>query len=195
MPDTPSITLVKRMTYRTLPEEWSNTYHFSGTTPGTAAEWKTLGLAIHATEKTIYGSDVKLVEIYGYEAGNNISVAQIDMRTGAGALPPGTLSFSGVNALAGNDVVTCRALIGTGSTGKKVYIRKYFHGSAANSTSPPDGVAPAALTAMTAHLTALLGGGLPGGATWCGPQAQAATVPVAMPWVTTRTLKRRGKRP
>lgn len=195
MPDTPSITLVKSMDYRGHDEEWSNTYHFEGDTPANEGEWRTLGLAIYSTEKVILRSDVKLVQLYGYEAGNETSVAQIDLRVGADANIPGTLNTSGVYPTSGDQAVTMRARIGVSSTGKKVYIRKYYHGSAKNSTGTGDPVAPSAVTAMNAHLTALLAGGLPGGAVWCGPQGQEAIDPLVHPWVTTRTLKRRGKRP
>src|SRR6266576_2358533 len=38
----PSLTIVKRFNYRgDVDEEFSNTYHFSGTTPADAAAWKT----------------------------------------------------------------------------------------------------------------------------------------------------------
>lgn len=194
MPDTPSITLVKQFDYRGATEEWSNTYHFNGDTPGNEAEWKALGLAIYATEKAILRSDVKLCQLYGYEAGNNTSVAQIDLRIGTDALIPGTLSMSGIYPLSGDQAVSARARIGVSSTGKKVYVCKYWHGSGKASTATADGVASAAASAMETHVAAMLDGSLPGDAVWSGPQGQEAIDPFVRPYVTTRTLKRRGKR-
>lgn len=195
MPDTPSITLVKRMTYRGAPEEWSNTYHFNGTTPSDDADWKALALAIHSTEKTLYISDVKLVTAYGYEAGTDNSVAQIDFTSGTPLLPAGTYVIGGTAyKWSGDQACWIRAKIGVSSTGKKVYIRKYFHGGSSEPGSPDE--LDTDLTPLyTAHAVAALGGGWPGGATWCGPQGQAGSVPVVSRYVTTRTLKRRGKRP
>lgn len=195
MPDTPSVTLVKRMPYRGVPEEWSNTYHFTGSTPADEAEWRALVIAIHNTERAIYAAKVVLVQAYGYAAGNETSVAQMDYRTGANALRPGTNPGSNDWAVPGDAAVMMRAKIGTSSSGKKVYVRKYFHGSFAVSDGNADTAPNGVIAAMNAHGAAMLAGGLPGGAKWSGPQGQEATLPLASPYVTTRTLKRRGKRP
>lgn len=195
MPDTDSLTLVKRFTYRGQPEEFSNTYHLDGTTPTTAAEWKTLATAMWTSEKTLHRSTVVLVAAYGYEAGNNVSVAQIDYTTGTPLLPNGTLlAPGGDTAMAGDQASTLRALVGQSSTGKRVYVRKYFHGGNVQ-TSSPDLLTSSMLTAMNSHATLMLGGTLPGGMKWVAPQGATPTLPVASIYVTTRTLKRRGKRP
>lgn len=195
MADTASITLVKRMTYRDAQEEWSNTYHFTGTTPADDAAWRALALAIHSTEKTLYVADVVLVTAYGYAPGDEHSVAQIDFTTGSGALPPGTYLPGGTAyKWSGDQAGWIRAKIGVSSTGKKVYIRKYFHGGSSE-PADPDELADGLKTRYTAHAAACLGGGWPGGATWSGPQGQTGTVPTISRYTTTRTLKRRGKRP
>lgn len=195
MPDTPSITLVKRMTYRGADEEFSNTYHFAGSTPATDAAWRTLADAIWDSERTIMHEGVVLVQVYGYVAGNESSVAQLDYRTGAGALPPGTLPRpDGTAKMAGDQAATGRAKVGLSVKGKKIYIRKYWHGGLI-ATSNTDNIAPGMLTAIDAHLSLMLAGGLPGDAEWCAPQGAAGIEPFTSPFVTTRTLKRRGKRP
>lgn len=196
MPDTPSITLVKRMNYRGAPEEWSNTYHFTGTTPTNDAGWQALGDAIYELERTVLRSDVVLVQIYGYEAGNEVSVAQIDRRTGTNALPAGTANVSGGFRLAGDQAIRLRARRdGNSSKGKKVYGQKYYHGSWANSSTTADEVPSSIITAMQNLGNHLLDGSLPGGCKWCAPQGQTYALPTPGPYVTTRTLKRRGKRP
>lgn len=195
MPDTPSITLVKTFTYRDLPEEWSNTYHFNGATPSTAAEWKALALAIHATERTCFGPQSSLVKSYGYVAGNEHSVAQIDHSLDPLAGRQGSLTGGAGDApIAGDQAGWLRAKIGTSTRGKSVYVRKYFHNGLSKS-GDPDECAPNWITNMVAHANGMLAGGLPGGATWCGPQGQTASLPSASRYITTRTLKRRGKRP
>lgn len=195
MPDKPSITLVKRFTYRGLPEEWSNTYHFSGTTPANEAAWRTLALGIFDQEKTCYTASSVLVTAYGYEAGNEHSVSQMDFTTGTPLLPPGTLALSsGVREVSGDQAGWIRAKIGVSSTGKKVYIRKYLHGGEVT-VGAGDNIAPGCRTAYDAFAAKLLDGTLSGDFRWCGPQGQVATLPFSSVYVTTRTLKRRGKRP
>lgn len=195
MPDTDSITLVKKMQYRGADEEWSNTYHLSGTTPTDDAGWKALAVAIFATEKACYKSTSTLVRAYGYVAGNDHSVSQIDFSVGTPLLPAGTLVVGGSDGrLAGDQATWVRALVGTSSTGKKVYVRKYFHDGTCIVTSP-DNVSPTLITNLNAHAAAMLGGTLPGSMVWVGPQGATATLPKASQFVTTRTLKRRGKRP
>lgn len=195
MPDTDSITIVKRFTYRGAQEEWSNTYHLDGTTPTSDAAWRALAVAIHASEKTCYVADVKLVTAYGYEAGNEHSVSQQDFLTGSNALQPGTLATGSTTfPMSGDQAYWVRALVGVSSTGKKVYVRKYFHGGLTLDTNP-DAVHPSARTAALAHATLMLSGSLPGGMKWVAPQGATPTLPTVGQWVTTRTLKRRGKRP
>jgi hypothetical protein len=195
MPDTPSITLVKEFPYRGVAEQWSNTYHFTGTTPSSDAAWKALALAIFTTERAVYNEDHALVQSYGYEAGNEHSVAQIDHRSDALSGRQGTNTLtSGQLKVPGDAAVWLRALIGVSIKGKKVYVRKYFHGGKCDS-GQPDNASTQTRANISAHGTACLAGGWPGGAKWSGPQGQTATLPQSSPFMTTRTLKRRGKRP
>lgn len=195
MPDTDSITLVKRFTYRDKEEEWSNTYHFDATTPTTDAEWRALAIALHASEKQCYTSDHVLVRAYGYVAGQETSVYQGDFTIGEGALAAGTLTVGGTGTkFAGDQAYWLRGRIGVSSTGKKVYVRKYFHGGV-SLTADPDEMPVQVTNAANAHAATLLGGTLPGGFVWQGPQGQTVVEPLCGRYVTTRTLKRRGKRP
>lgn len=195
MPDTPSLTLVKRFTYRGLPEEWSNTYHFSGATPADDAAWKALMLAFHAVEKPCYTSGHVLVHGYGYAAGVEHSVAQVDFTQGSPLMPPGT-TFPGSigDSVPGDSAAWIRAKIGTSATGKAVYIRKYFHG-VLGPLGGGDQIPTAFQTILQTAANSFVAGTGLDGRKWCGPQAQVATLPGVSRYITTRTLKRRGKRP
>jgi hypothetical protein len=189
------LTLVKEFQYRGKPEEWSNSYHFTGVIPGTPAEWRALAVAVHASEKTCYLAASKLVTAYGYDGLTVASVYQGDFRTGTDALTPGTLvQGSNDRPMNGDQAGWLRGHIGVSSTGKKVYVRKYFHGGTVSNLSS-DGLPPGLTNAYIAHGQVLKGGTLPGPSTWCAPDSGGVGLTAASTFVTTRTLKRRGKRP
>lgn len=193
MPDTPSITIVKTMTYRGKREEFSNKYHFTGTTPANAAAWKTLADWVISQEREIMHSGIKFVRAYGYEAGNELSVAQIDYE--AAPLTPVAGKQPAPNGLANPEsAITVRWRTGDRNSRKKwIYLRKYYHG-VPNSGSG-DNVDANTLTNANAIAAALIAGSGPGGFKYCGPQGAAALTSEANPYYTTRELKRRGKRP
>jgi len=195
MPDTPSITIVHKFTYRDQPEEWSNTYHFSGTTPANRAAWKALADAIIAAEKLTQYSTTSFVRAYGYEAGNENSVAQIDYTVAPDApVVVGTYAGSG-RKTSGDVAATVRWYTGASSTrGKKIYCRKYFHGIDA-STSDADEVDATHSGVLATFAAKLIDGTLPGSFKYCGPQGAVLSAPQVAAYLTTRTLKRRGKRP
>lgn len=191
----PKITIVKQFTYRDLPEEWSNSYDLAGSPPADEAGWRALAVAIHNSERTCYRGNNQLVAAYGYVDGQAHSVAQIDFRAGANALQAGTLVGSSYDlAWAGDQAGWLRGHVGTSSTGKKVYVRKYFHGGQ-SSVGDPDELTQQARDAYMAHGQVMKSGSLPGGLTWCAPDGGAIGLTATSRYVTTRTLKRRGKRP
>jgi len=190
----PSITIVKRFSYRGHDEEWSNHYSLDGDVPENEGQWHTLADAIIVSEKRCYTDETSVVRAYGYEAGTVASVAQIDYEGLGGTLVVGTLSPSGSAAIAGDQAAWVRAHIGNNSHGKKVYVRKYFHGGRSE-TGSPDDVATQWKANMLLHAATMLGGTLPGDMVWVGPGGQTPVTAKAGPYMTTRTLKRRGKRP
>lgn len=197
MPDTPSVTMVHKFTYRGAVEEFSNTYHFSGTVPTSDANWLALIVAIWTKEKAAMGAEVFMSRAYGYEAGEDNSVYQADTTTSGfpGAGDGGQISASGNLKVPGDVAATVRWYTGEHSSrGKKVYCRKYFHG-VYGSTTTPDNVATAQLTALNTYAAGMIDGTLPGGVKYCGPQGAVLSAPAASVYLTTRTLKRRGKRP
>lgn len=194
MPDTPSITIIKEFTYRGKPEKFSNKYHFKGTTPSGDAAWKALADAIITAEKGTVTAGVRFVGAYGYEAGNEHSVAQIDYTVPPNTVQVGTLG--GLSSWAGqapDTAVWIRAKTpDRNANGKWIYVRKYMHGVYAG----PDGVvADPQRAALLTFANKLLDGTLPGSFKWCGPQGAEASAPLVGTYATTRTLKRRGKRP
>lgn len=191
MPDTPSVTINKRFTYRNQQEVWSNKYHFSGTTPTNEAGWKTLADAIWAQEKTFLIQDVKYVGFLGHEAGNEFAVANQDFAAAGLTLDTGVYPSDGDN-LPGDAAVWVRwSTPDRSSRGKRIYCRKYFHGINANG----DALANSVRTSMVAYGAKMIDGSLPGGFKLCGPQGAVASAPVVAPFVSFRQLKRTGKRP
>jgi hypothetical protein len=195
MPDTPSITIVKSFDYRGVPEEWSNRYHFSGTVPTDTAGWKTLADAIIAAERPVVSSAVTFVKAYGYVAGNDNSVAQIDYHISPAVVLSGTFVPTGGQRCPGDVAATVRWYTGASSTrGKKIYCRKYIH-DVYFATNDPDNVLALQRTALGVYGAKMIDGTLPGSAKYCGPQGAVLSAPTVDIHTTTRTLKRRGKRP
>lgn len=195
MPDTDSVTLVTKFTYRGAPEEWSNTYHLDGTTPTTAAEWKTLTDAMIAAFKPCIPNFHTVVKAYGYVAGNDNSVYQRDLTIAPDAVVVGT--FAGGGAFPGGDAagVLRWTTPNFTSRGKRIYLRKFFHGVMQLGTGTGDSIDTTQRAAYNTFGAKMIDGTLPGGMVLVGPQGAAASNPFASPWITTRTLKRRGKRP
>lgn len=191
MPDTPSITINKQINYRGKKEVTSNTYHFSGTTPASDAGWHTLALGIWAAEAPLMASTVQFVGYLGYEAGNEHAVS-IKNYLEDGTAPLAATGIADGTGTPGDVAAWVRwATPDRTSKGKRIYLRKYFHEVAQTDDKP----VAAWFTAANTYGTKMIDGTLPGGAKICGPQGAVASQPFASPFITTRTLKRRGKRP
>ena len=196
MPDTASLVLIKSFTYRDEAEEWANTYHFEGTVPADANAWQTLATGWINEEKHLYSPATHVVRAYGYEPGSNHANWVHDYATASPPGIPGDLTMPGGEALApGDAAATVRWSTGEyNSRGKLIYCRKYYHGVYMQ-TSDHDRVAASQLAAYNQFATIVTSGFFPGSAKYCGPQGADLRDPRADPFITTRTLKRRGKRP
>lgn len=188
-----AVTIVKDMPYRNAKEEWSNTYTLDGTTPSSDTEWKTLYDAIIASEKGCYGPDTRVIRAYGYVSGQDHAQHSYDY-LGSNQVVQGAWQRGSYAKWAGDQACWLRMRVGTTPAGKPRYIRKYFH-DGGGSTSQPDYIAAELKTAYVTHGTKMVSGTLPGGMVWIGPDGTVGTQPAASSWVTTRTLKRRGRRP
>lgn len=199
------VTVIKQFTYRgDASEEYSNTYWFSGSTPSDAIAWKALTDAIITSEKVCYHTQVKVVRAYGYDSPNDTDGEHATWSydyLGAAETVAGTYTSAGSVILPGDAAawVRWRTERRTSPGGKLIYLRKYFHPCYGNTTTP-DLVAATSRTALAAHGVKMIDGTLPSARKLCAMHhtedatGLAADDVEAANYVTTRTLKRRGKR-
>lgn len=197
------VVVIKSFEYRGHAEEFSNEYTFTGATPADAAAWRTLFDALVLQEKTCYPSLVTVVAGYGYdsEAANAHAVWSVDMTVSPNAPVAGTCALNTTDRMSPGD---CAVWVRwktdrLNSRGKPVYLRKYFHGAinqGGGTIDTPDLVSVPQHTALLA-----LGAKLHDGSFIDARVVKAAGHTDAIvnhgvsTYITTRTLKRRGKRP
>lgn len=188
-----SVTIIKHFSWRGNTEEWSNRYHLTAA-PSDDTAWKSLADALIALEKTIYPYQHVVVRAYGHTSDDDPAVWSYDYLAHSESVA-GTLSISARYLNPGD--VACWVRWDTGrndSRGHNIYLRKYFHGTINDGTTP-DAIADPQGTALTAFGEALLDP-IDGSISMAGPDGNAPPGPVAKSaWATTRTLKRRGARP
>lgn len=191
------ITLVKKFNYRgDANEEFSNQYWLSGSIPADGTAWTTLIDALVAQEKTLYTGEVSVVRAYGYDsdADNAASVEQRDY-----SLAPivGTLSISSAARVPGDVAGWIRWKTSRLNTkGKPIFLRKYYHGVWMSNTSGGDTLNATQKTAFDAFGTKLMDGSFSGARTLRSRlHAESLLSRASSTYLTTRTLKRRGKRP
>lgn len=185
--------MIQSFTYRGNAEEFSNTYHLDGTTPTTHAGWKTVADDLIAKVRLCFDSSVSFVRAYGYVAGVAHADAVIDYETTDGPVLTGNVSWDGPPA-PGDAAMMCSWWDGAyNSRGKKIYLRKYFHGV---HESPTGGDLVNALqhTHLQTFADDLLTNPISGDLRLVSPQGRSPVNANASQWITTRTLKRRGKR-
>lgn len=186
--------MVYSFTYRTLLEEWSQQYHLDSDYAD-EADFIATAAAIRTALKALVTSDVTFERAYGYHHTDDNAAYVRDWRSLAdlvtGTLAPGT----GVKA-PGDAAFTMRwRTARLNSVGKRIYLRKYFHdalftpGEADHDALSGVQSAPAATFAAAAIATGWNGHKL------AGPDGVIPDTPVVSPWITTRTLRRRGRRP
>jgi len=195
------VTLIKRMTYRgDASEEWSNQYHFSGSVPADNTAWKALYDALIVQEKTLYLSTCAVVRAYGYDsdADDAVAVDSYDYLAAA-ATVAGTATTGTGTYPAGDQAAWIRWKTSRLNTkGKPIYLRKYYHGVPTEEDSPTtsDTVAAGWITSAQAFGTKMFDGTFLDGRT-IRSRLNAETIlnRGVSTYITTRTLKRRGKRP
>ena len=205
MPTVCGVNLIKRFPYRgDANEEFSNFYWLTGSIPSDATAWKALADALIAQEKTVYPAAVSVIRAYGYN--DTEGRRGIDDEDTAPAVwsYDYLLASSSVAGTYGGAFVTVPGDVAyfakwktsrLNSKGKPVYLRKYFHGGGASSGNQ-DLVAPTLVTAVTALTTKLRDGSfLDGRLVRSANNAETFITSGCGPYLTTRTLKRRGKRP
>jgi hypothetical protein len=192
---TVGLTIIKRFTYRgNAMEEFSNHYWLTGATPADSAAWRTLFDALVTTEKQVYMSSVKVVAGYGYDSVDEHAHAvwSVDLTVAPNTVVSGT-GPTGTNLAPGDASVWVRwALDRLNSKGKRIYLRKYFHGFSLDTSNPDLPLSTSGLVALGAKLD---DGSFLAGRKVTDRLGTATVGHAASTYVTTRTLKRRGKRP
>lgn len=195
MPDQPSIVIVKAFMYRGQVEEFSNKYHFDGGDPANDAAWAALWDSFITKEKPSQGQNVYHVAALGYNAGNEHAVWTNRVAYGISTLHGTFAPATGEDAVPGDVAAWIRwKTSARTSLGKPIYLRKYMHGVSVDATDA-DKLSPTQRALMVTFAGGLTDGTLPSGRKICGPQGAAAGEVGVSLYLTTRTLKRRGKRP
>jgi len=195
MPDQPSIVIIKEFQYRGNTEEFSNKYHFDGGDPADDAAWAAMWDALIAAEQPSQSQDVFHVAFLGYNAGNDHAVAGNRVAPGIGTLNGTFAPATGEDAVPGDVAAWMRwKTADRTSLGKPIYLRKYMHGVFTDATDA-DKLSPTQRALMLTFANDLADGTAFGGPKVCGPQGAVAGEAAVSLYLTTRTLKRRGKRP
>lgn len=195
MPDAIKLTIVKTFTYRGQPEEFSNSYHFTGSDPADSAAWAALDGAIRTEERKVYTSAAKIVRVYGYNSGAASASYVHDLSLVDPTLVQGQLAAGTSIPAPGDAAVWLRQPLAVlNSKGKRIFLRKYFH-DARLVAGGGDAVFAAQATALVAFGAFLRGSTIPDTRTVCDKSGNVPTGDAASAFITTRTLKRRGKRP
>lgn len=182
-------------------EEWSNKYHLTGPDPANPTAWRTLLDALTAEEKKLFPTSVKIVRAYGYisDADDAVSVWGVDLTVAPNTPVVGSFSLAGTEMPSDTAAWVRWKLDRNNSNGKAIFLRKYYHGVLATSggdATSADTLLPTQKTAYTTFGNLLFtGAGIDGGR---HIRDTGGGNPIAMgvsQYFTTRTLKRRGKRP
>jgi hypothetical protein len=195
---TVGLTIIKRFTYRgNTMEEFSNSYWLTGPTPADSAAWRALFDALVTQEKTCYPTVVNVVAGYGYDsvAEHAHAVWSVDLTASPNVIVPGVAAATVSELGAGDTAVWVRwSLDKLNSKGKRVYLRKYFH-PALGTSGTPDTTQAGIKTALNAFGAKMEDGSFLAGRKITDTAGTATIGHSAGSFTTTRTLKRRGKRP
>ena len=194
------ITLVKRFTYRgDENEEWSNTYHFTGDVPADSSAWMDLIEALYTEEISIYTPRSLVTRAYGYDsdADDATAVFKHDFRPGDEEHPGNLMGWGALPTAPGDSAGWVRWKTSRlNSNDKPIYLRKYFHDMIENALGEPDKLWTEQRDLMLAFGDKLRDGSFIDGRTLRSRLHDDTLVgSSASQYLTTRTLKRRGKRP
>lgn len=189
----PRLRLVQSSEYRGVPEQWSNTYSFKGPAPSDPTTWKALADAFIAALRPCFSSKTTFVTAYGYSP-NAIGANFVHDYATPGPPLAGTGVFSAGREAPGDAAITGRLSSEKfNPSGKRVYGRNYWH-DAYTDLADADRVLPDQQNALTQFLTTYTQGTIYTGTESCLPDLTDTHSPHVDQWITTRTLKRRGKR-
>jgi len=192
---TPFLTLEKSFGYRGEREHWVNTYHMDQVPPQ-AGDWSNLADAVWALESKFLDSGTQLEWAYGHTAGTPpVLVWEKDYPPlGEGGLAGTYVPAANEHPGAGDTAVWIRYGTTQKSVlGKPIYLRNYYHRPYSVGV---DDVATAQKDFMLALGAQWVAGFTVGQVTYrrAGPRGAVAQNYAVSVFVTTRTLKHRGKR-
>jgi len=188
------LTLTKRFTYRDVSdEEFSNTYEFVGAPPGDFATWHALAMQVWGNEAGCFTTDVQFVHAVGHNNNDpqaqNVYLEDFTSQNIKGQY----VNTAGIRG-AGDQAACVEFKTDINSTkGKPVYVRKFFHEPYIDPADTDRLHAPY-VTALNSYGTAIIDvhGGL--GCHSPNQPQRIALQHLVIPWVTTRTLRKRGKK-
>lgn len=196
MAEVTGITLVKKFTYRgDALEEFSNQYFLTQAPPSTPATWHSLVDALVVEEKKVFPSTVIYQRAYAYNS-DAPDATTVDVYDLGGSIT-GTCTVGTNDRQMPGDVAVVGAWKTSrlSSTGKAIWLRKYFHGALQENTNP-DFVTNEQYAAVGAFCTKLRDGSFISGRTIRSRTNDETIVSSkCIGYLTTRTLKRRGRRP
>lgn len=189
------LTLTKTMNYRgDATETFSNTYWFKGPPPGNDASWEVLVNDVLTAEQKIFPASVSFYRALGYDS-NDEHAQHVFSKFFAspGPAPSGIYvpnAATEINIAGDQAVMIEWATDRIGGRGKRTYLRKFFHEGFA-SLANTDNIGPDYVDYLIAVCDQLaeIHGGLRSQAHDLNTIAN-----IVSPYVTTRTLKRRGKK-
>lgn len=192
----PAIVTVKSFTYRDEDEEFSNKWHLSGM-PDTQSGFDVLVSTWADLEKAVYSNRVTIVRAYGYADDDDNATWVRDLADASDARAGTYPAFThGSIQMPGDAAATVRWFTGrTSTTGKRIYLRKYFHDVYRENAGDIDKVDPLQVAAYNEFASSLQDGVET--LTPVGPDGEPPVTDAwrVDPFITTRTLKRRGRRP
>ncbi len=190
------ITVVKEFEYRGEQEEWSNTYAFTGPGLTDYEAMKVFCGGLASIESQMYLPTCKAIRALVYQPGSIVADRSIDFAAELGGQVSGSLVVgSNAHEWAGDQAGWIRGKIGVNIKGRPKYVRKYYHAGCSEAGGSTDATIVQWRNAADTVAGQLVGGALPAGRKWCGPAGQLITLTAHSNWTTTRTLKRRGRRP
>ena len=196
------IICTKSFTYRGATELWSTGYHLTDH-PTDPAAWEGVARQLATWEQTCFTDDTIAWAFLGYENSDNPAVWGA-LATDISAAYSGSFAIGAGQAFAGDQAGTVACKTGLFSTkGKPIWLRKYFHDGVAKVDPDSDWITDDLATAYgylfglllsTEIAPTVVGGGTP--IYYADRNGRRPDGPIRVdPFVTTRTLERRGKRP